>query len=58
MNRYSIQSLRVYVSGQNLAEISNVGVPLDPEITDGGLNFLGRTFPFQRMYSFGLQLTF
>lgn len=58
LNRYSIQGLRVYVSGENLGEISNVGVPLDPEITDGGLNFLGRTFPFQRMYSFGAQLTF
>ena len=53
-----IQKLRVFVSGQNLGEISNVGVPLDPEITTGELNFLGRTFPFQRMYAFGAQLTF
>jgi TonB-linked SusC/RagA family outer membrane protein len=53
-----IQKLRIFLSGQNLAEISNVGVPLDPEITTGELNFLGRTFPFQRMYAFGAQLTF
>lgn len=56
--KYKVQKLRIYVSGQNLAEISNVGVPLDPEITDGGdFNFLGRTFPFERNFSFGLQVT-
>ncbi|GAA0543585.1 SusC/RagA family TonB-linked outer membrane protein [Chitinophaga japonensis] len=54
-----LQKLRVYVSGQNLADIiSNVGIPLDPEITDGELGFIGRTFPFQRTYSFGLQVIF
>lgn len=55
--RYKVQKLRIYVSGQNLAEISNVGLPLDPEITDGELGFLGRTFPFERNFSFGLQVT-
>ncbi|MGZ3850430.1 MAG: SusC/RagA family TonB-linked outer membrane protein [Flavisolibacter sp.] len=58
LSRYYIQGLRVYVSGENLGEISNVGIPLDPEITDGYLNYLGRTFPFQRMYSFGVQVNF
>lgn len=59
LQKYKIAKVRIYLSGQNLAEISNVGLPLDPEITDGGdFNFLGRTFPFQRSYSFGLQLTF
>lgn len=58
LTRYKIQKLRVYLSGQNLAELSNVGAPIDPEITDGGLNYTGRTFPFMRSYSFGLQLTF
>lgn len=59
VTKYKIQKLRIYLSGQNLAEISDVGLPLDPEITDGGdFNFLGRTFPFERNFSFGLQLTF
>ncbi|MCW3463871.1 SusC/RagA family TonB-linked outer membrane protein [Chitinophaga nivalis] len=53
-----LQRVRVYASGQNLAEISNVGAPIDPEITTGESNFLGRTFPFQRTFSFGLQVTF
>jgi len=53
-----LQNVRIYVSGQNLTEIDNVGVPLDPEITDGQLGYTGRTFPFQRNYSFGVQVTF
>ncbi|MXV49531.1 SusC/RagA family TonB-linked outer membrane protein [Pedobacter sp. HMF7647] len=58
LKKYGVQKLRVYVSGQNLAEISNVGVSIDPEMTDGESGFTGRTFPFNRMYSFGLNLTF
>jgi TonB-linked SusC/RagA family outer membrane protein len=58
LSRYKIQKVRVFVNGQNLAEIADVGLPLDPEITYGESSFLGRTFPFQRSYSFGLQLTF
>jgi len=58
LSRYKIQKFRVYVSGENLAEISNVGAPIDPEITDGESNFTGRTWPFMRSYSVGVQLTF
>jgi len=58
LKKYNIQKFRIYVSGENLAEISNVGVPLDPEITDGESGFTGRTFPFLRSYAFGVQLTF
>jgi hypothetical protein len=60
LDRYGMQKLRVYFSGQNLAELSKVGAPIDPEMTDksstGG--FTGRTWPFLRSYSFGLQLSF
>jgi TonB-linked SusC/RagA family outer membrane protein len=62
LSRAGITKLRFYLSGQNLATISNVGVPIDPEITDGsvsgGISFTGRTYPFDRSYSAGLQLTF
>jgi TonB-linked SusC/RagA family outer membrane protein len=59
LSKYKIQKVRIYVSGQNLAEISNVGAPLDPEMTEASLNnFTGRTWPFLRSYSFGAQLTF
>lgn len=57
LNKYNVQKFRIYVSGQNLAEISNVGAPLDPEITEGESGFTGRTFPFLRSYAFGVQLT-
>jgi hypothetical protein len=58
IQKIHLQKLRIYVSGENLTEIANVGVPLDPEITDGDLGYTGRTFPFQRNYSFGVQVTF
>jgi hypothetical protein len=58
MTRYKIQKLRLYVSGENLAEISHVGAPIDPEITDGQNNYTGRTFPFMRSFSFGIQITY
>jgi TonB-linked SusC/RagA family outer membrane protein len=57
--KYKIQKVRVYVSGQNLAEISNVGAPIDPEMTEASLNsFTGRVYPFNRQYSFGIQITY
>jgi len=55
--KYGVQKFRIYVSGQNLATISNVGVPIDPEMTDGESGFTGRTFPFSKIYSFGVNLT-
>lgn len=53
-----IQKIRVYVSGENLFTISHVGAPIDPETTDGESSSLGRTFPFDKTYSFGTQITF
>ena len=57
-----IEKFRVYVSGQNLLTFDNMGaLPLDPEINTGeGVNSggYGRTAPFSRTYSFGVQVTF
>jgi len=62
LTKAGISKLRFYLSGQNLFTISHVGVPIDPEITDGtisgGTTFTGRTYPFDKSYSAGLQLTF
>jgi len=58
LSKYNIKKFRIYLTGENLAEISNVGAPIDPEITDGYLGFIGRTFPFMRSYAFGVQLSF
>jgi TonB-linked SusC/RagA family outer membrane protein len=58
--KYKVQKVRVYVSGQNLAEISNVGAPIDPEMTDNAqaAAYAGRVYPFNRQYSFGIQITY
>jgi hypothetical protein len=50
------QSLRVYLSGENLMEWSEVSDIIDPEaITDNGR---GYAYPFQRRYSIGVNISF
>jgi len=60
LSRYNIQKFRIFLSGQNLATISNVGAPIDPELVDASSTggFTGRNWPFNRTYSFGVQLNF
>ena len=60
----SFQSARVYVSGENLFEFDNMTIPIDPESTDyktgygsGSWSF-GRSYPFARTLSVGLQVQF
>ena len=51
-----IQSLRLYLSGENLAEWSEVTDIIDPEsITDDGF---GYRYPFQRRFSIGVNVSF
>ena len=58
--KYKVQKVRFYVSGQNLAEISTGGAPIDPEMTDNAqaAAYAGRVYPFNRQYSFGIQITY
>lgn len=62
--KVNIKKLRVYFSGENLFEIDNMGdVPIDPEIdwTTANLNdsrTFGRTYPYRRTLSFGVQIDF
>ncbi|MCD8029564.1 MAG: TonB-dependent receptor [Bacteroides sp.] len=58
-----IQNLRIYFTGENLFEFSKVKPDIDPEIdiryvdsSADSRNF-GRSYPYQRTLSFGLQLT-
>ena len=57
--RANISKARIYFSGENLFEFSQKKIPIDPEITAGSStsNFYGRTAPFERILSFGVQLT-
>lgn len=59
-----IQSMRIYVSGENLFEFYDSKVPVDPETSTyktgnwaDAFSF-GRTFPFSRTLSVGAQISF
>ena len=58
------QSIRVYLSGENLFEFDKMTIPVDPESTDyktgygsGSWSF-GRSYPFSRTLSAGIQVNF
>ena len=53
LSKCGIQRLRVYFSGENLAEIHNTPGGWDPEENGSYWNY-----PFTRNYSIGLNLTF
>lgn len=58
--KVSIDKIRIYFSGQNLFEMKKTDIPIDPEITSGSPSFgafYGRTMPFTRTLSFGVQLS-
>lgn len=64
MNKVYLASARIYVSGENLFEFDHMKIPVDPETTDyksgygsGSWSF-GRSYPYSRTYSFGIQLGF
>lgn len=58
------ESARLYVSAENVFEFDNMHLPLDPEATDykvgyGGNSWsFGRSYPFSRTVSFGMQIVF
>jgi hypothetical protein len=64
LSRLHIDKLRVYFSGENMFEFDKMhGVPIDPEIdwttnTSADSRSFGRSYPYRRTYSFGLQLQF
>ncbi len=54
--RINVERLRVYISGENLAEWSELSKYFDPEtVTDDGV---GYRYPFQRRYSVGINVSF
>lgn len=60
IKKAKLGKLQVYLSGENLWEISHLVGPYDPEgIFDNGSLGVGTyAYPFQRVYSLGLNLTF
>ncbi len=63
IEKANFSKLRVFFSGENLLEFDNLDIPIDPETdyTEQGANdpnSFGRTYPYRRTFSLGLQLTF
>ncbi|MBR5856520.1 MAG: TonB-dependent receptor [Bacteroidales bacterium] len=58
-SRAHLEKVRIYFSGENLFEVAQRKIPIDPEITAGSStsNFYGRTAPFFKTLSFGVQLS-
>ena len=61
-NKAYIQKFRLYLSGENLFEIDGLGdVPIDPEVglhSTADSRMFGRSYPYRRTISCGVQLTF
>lgn len=59
-----LQSFRIYVSGENLFEFKDLHLPIDPETTAYKQGYgnstwaFGRSYPYSRTLSFGLQVVF
>lgn len=53
--KLNIDRIRIYFSGENMFEFSGIKKYLDPEAVSGGN---GWEYPYQRKYSFGLNLDF
>ena len=64
ISKVNIQKLRVYFNGENLFEFDKLGDnPIDPEIdwttqTSSDSRSFGRSYPYRRTISFGIQLEF
>jgi hypothetical protein len=53
VNKISMSRARIYFSGQDIWELHGVKGGWDPEASTSGFNY-----PFQRMYSAGIEITF
>ena len=55
--KIGIQSLRFYLSGQNLFTVSKFYKGYDPEVSYGG-SLGGEFYPIMQTYTFGVDLKF
>ena len=56
-NKFGVEKLRVYFSGDNLLTFSSMASQFDPEGLSGYWGS-GKTYPIQKTFSFGLSLNF
>ncbi|HMR15186.1 MAG TPA: SusC/RagA family TonB-linked outer membrane protein, partial [Mariniflexile sp.] len=57
VEKIGVDKIRAYISGINLLTIKDDNLPVDPEINDSEAAW-GRTFPYSKTWSVGLQLAF
>lgn len=63
LSKFKVQGLRVYFTGENLFTIDGVKPAIDPEIgirtsgTSSDQRNFGRSYPYQKTVSFGIQLS-
>ena len=63
LSKVKIQNLRIYFTGENLFTFSGIKPDIDPEIgiryvgTSADQRNFGRSYPYQKSISFGLQLS-
>jgi hypothetical protein len=55
--KIKMEKARIYFSGENLFTKQSSHLPVDPEVNQKESNW-GRTFPYQKTVSFGVQITF
>ena len=53
-NKIKFQRIRIFVNAENLATYTKLMKVIDPEIVDSQ----GRSYPLQRAYAFGINITF
>lgn len=59
LKKVDFQKLRVYFSAENVFEFDNMHLPVDPETTSyKGAWAFGRSYPYMRTISFGIQAVF
>lgn len=64
LKKVNIEKVRVYFDGENLFELDKLGdIPIDPELdwttnTSADSRSFGRSYPYRRTISFGIQLEF
>jgi len=58
LEKWKIQRLRIFFSGENLFEFSQIKKYVDPEAINNGTDGSAWAYPFQRKFSVGLNLDF
>lgn len=58
LDKIGIEHLRVYFSGENILTFDHLPSAFDPETVSGAGWGNGKTYPLQKTYSFGLNVTF